>query len=373
MVNWKTFEQTGTHGQRRHFTKLCQLCSPNFTKEDILSSEFDWDLIWQLALRHRVVPVMADRIKQLGITPPDDMAMLIKQNVQQNLYKGLTQAAELVHLTTLFQEKNVRFLVFKGIALLKLFGLELHQRHNGDIDILLETESDLWRVDEYLRESGYVRTHPEEASKFDKNTQQYWLLTRKDFVYWHPKKRIELEVHTRLCVNNASFPVHTEGFFRRQSEIQISSANIPVMSKDDYFYYLLVHGSFSYWSRLKWLFDIALVDDDGKGCQSLGLLNDARNLGIERMVAQGLKLANLLLLVPISNDVNTYLERDKKARRIIDYAFVSLLGREPGELNKNRSYTRYLKRILSYELLLRDDSRYKLRQLRWYLAVFSKR
>ncbi len=58
----------------------------------------------------------------------------------KNLLKGMNQSAELVHLTQLFQAENIPFLAFKGIAFNHLAGIELSQRHTGDMDILL-TES----------------------------------------------------------------------------------------------------------------------------------------------------------------------------------------------------------------------------------------
>ena len=97
---------------------------------------------------------MADRIKQLDIVVPDDVAKMMADNVQKNLFKGMKQAAELVRLTQLFEENDIPFVVFKGIALVKLMGLELNQRHHGDIDILLANVDDVWKADKALRSIG---------------------------------------------------------------------------------------------------------------------------------------------------------------------------------------------------------------------------
>lgn len=348
------------------FMKLCQLCGANFSQEEILATEIDWPAIWELALRHRVVPVMADRMKTLGIIAPDGINQSIEQNVQQNLYTGMKQAAELVWLTKLFEQHDVKFLAFKGIAFLKLMGLELHQRHHGDIDILLLDNTDLWKVDQHVRTLGYRRSHPEETIALNKKQKNMFLLLKKDLVYWHPEKEIRLEVHFKLFINEYTLPISTPEYYKNRSEIDINAHKIPVMNKNDYLSYLLIHGSISHWFRLKWLCDIAHISNTPNIYHSSIFLSDVKKLGIERMVSQGLKLSNYLFKTTFSNDLHTFPNQSSRVNRLLKDASVSLMEKEPYQTrNKNivKKFEFNLKRI-SYDLSLKADYRYKINHLR---------
>jgi hypothetical protein len=356
------------------FRKLCQLCSPNFTKEDILSSEINWPVVWTLALRHRVVPVMADRIKHLDLVIPNDIAVLMTTNVQQNLYKGLKQAAELVRLTQLFDKHHISFVVFKGIALIKLVGLDLHQRHHGDIDLLLTEVGDVWKADEHLRNAGYKRLNPPENLQLHDKQKKIYLNFSKDLVYWHPQSKIQLELHYRLFNNAYTLPTDIQKIRENHTYIKLNNIDIPVMNKSDYLFYSLVHGSISQWFRLKWLCDVSFISNNGKDYNCAAALEKVSLLGIERMVGQGLKLSNNLLSIPIPLSVKEVAE-ERNANCLYSFALESILSDESqhvenvtGPIDKFKTLYRG---FINYDLLLRSDLMYKIKLAQGKFTVHS--
>lgn len=246
------------------FKQLCQLCSPNSTLETLKQESLDWQAIWDMALRHRVVPVLANRAKQLKIFIPNDINKLIKEHCHNNLVRGMKQAKEIIRLTKLFKENNIPFVVFKGIALIKTMELELHQRHHGDIDILLADVNDLWVVDELLVSIGYERNSL--SKKIDLNTAQkhYFLENRKDLTYTEANQQIKLEIHFKLlnsfCLNSLT----PKNIIKNKHSIKLANETIPVMDRTAYQMYLLLHGSISQWFRLKWLLDLSMVSHNGR-------------------------------------------------------------------------------------------------------------
>lgn len=306
-------EEQAESVRQQQFHKLCQLCSPNFSKDEVLASEIDWEVVWRLALRHRVVPVMADRIKQLAIPVPDEYAKLIAENVQQNLYKGMKQAAELVRLTKLFEEHGIPFVVFKGIALLKLMGLELHQRHHGDIDILLADVGDVWRADELLtKQMGYVEVRPKRLIKFNRSQQAHFFSFDKDVGYFNKNKGISIELHFKILPSKAMLPFSSENAYASRQMVDLNSVQVPVLSLEKHQLYLLLHGSISRWFRLKWLCDVPLSSFNGQAY----LYNDSavfHHQNFDRMVCQSLYLAHEYLVMPLSAFAKQRFQKNVKA------------------------------------------------------------
>ena len=352
------------------FKQLCQLCSQNTVVIEIDPSALAWPLIWKAALRHRVAPVLTDRLKQLGIAPPDDIAEQMLAHNRKNLLKGMKQSAELVFLTELFEQHEIPFMAFKGLAFNHLVGLELSQRHTGDIDLLLAQTEDLWRTDQLLQAQGYQRKTPPASLILNTPQKKNFLKYAKDMTYWHPEKHINLELHFKLNNNNLLFPVAPAELYANKTSINIGNTPIPVMSKLDHQLYLLVHGAVSRWFRLKWLCDIPLISHNGRDYNT-ALLERATNLGVERMVIQGLWLAHEQLRMPIPDSIQVQHDNNPAVQKLIEFAKQHQLGVEPaqwhfGSLLPNLGFK--LSTIFWYQWLLRAGAHYKTNQVGAYLT-----
>ena len=360
-----------SHIPHKDFVKLCQLCSPNFSQEEILAEEIDWHAIWKLALRHRVVPVMADRIKQLDIAVPSDIATLIADNVQQNLYKGMRQAAEIVRLTKLFNEHNIPFVVFKGIGLLKLMGLELHQRHHGDIDLLLADVGDIRKADVLLCGLGYERLTLAKDFSLNKRQEQHFRDYEKDVIYHHPHRSIQLELHFKVCLSDKLLPISSRDFYESRAEVQINSESIPVMCKADHQVYLLVHGAVSRWFRLKWLCDVPLASDNGEAYLSSSFLIRTENLDVKRIATLGICLARELLSMPVAANPNQYGDNSKSIQWIKGIAQKNIAEATIYDMSLLEKIRFWMVFSLIYMPLLKEDRAYKLDHFKSYLTRMS--
>lgn len=345
------------------FTTLCQLCSPNTHRDDIKADDLDWSAVWKLALRHRVVPVMADGIKRLGISVPSDTAELIGKNVQQNLQKGMKQAAELVQLTKLFEENDIPFVAFKGIALIKLTGLDLHQRHHGDIDILLASTKDLHKAEEILIGTmGYHGISLKNLSTLNKSQKKHFLTYQKDIGYFNEKSGINIELHFKILPSNTMLPASSSQIFKNRTEFTVGQNKIPCMNKQQHQIYLLLHGSISRWFRLKWLCDIPFISDNGQSYCNDSFVDSAKKNGHLRMVVQGLCMSNDLLLMPIMNSIRKENNNNKKILFLTNESkkFITstknLAELRPKSLNK---VIPYYSRLLKYKLTLMKGWTYK--------------
>ncbi len=354
------------------FDTLCEVCAADKDglSLQLLSTE-QWTELWALALRHKVGPLFVDRVKGLSLEPPDEIATVMAKHVQKNVIAGLNHSAELFALTRMFESAGVEFLCFKGLALMKLAGLEFSQRQIGDMDLLLVHTSDIALADRLLVDSGYERLTLAQSLDMSAAKRRYFLKCEKDIVYFHPGKRIRLEVHFKLFQRSEIFPVKNTCLYRQREYAQIAGAEIPVMSKRDHQLYLLVHGAFTQWHRLKWVCDIPFISNNGADYFNSTIEDRIQALGLKRVSCFGLVFVNNCLSMPVSPAVEDYAEKTKAIRSLLNSARAALRRKEYTQLGKREEALHWLKFVLFYQTQLTASISIKLKLIGAYLTRTS--
>lgn len=312
---------------------LCALCSAGRidpTSSAATLSAQDWHQFWQLALRHRVGPIIAKALKhQPAIRVPDTIQAAMRCATKQNALQALRCSTELVRLTRLLDAAQIRFVTFKGIALTQQMGLAVHERHVGDIDLLLADENDIWRADALILQAGYRRDNPADTVFNSQKQTQYYLLQIKDITYTHPALGHRLELHHRLLPNPRTCDLSAQAVYAERTHIRLGRTDVPCMNATDHQLYLLLHGAISHWFRLKWLCDIPAISQQGQAYLDPAFFQRAESLGVERMVTQGLFLVHHLLGMPIAAPIIQHYHAQKTIQRITQQAQAALLRKQP--------------------------------------------
>lgn len=162
-----------------------------------------------------------------------------------HLKTSLTHCFELYELRQIFSYSKLEFLLLKGSALaVDLYG-DIGARVSKDIDLLVKPQG-ISRADEIFRAQGYLRT-----SLTPRQLRSH-LKQCKDFVYWHPKKRICVELHWRLFQDWDCF----DPFEVPHQEIVLGGQIFKTLSPEYNLLYLATHGCESGWAREQWRLDI---------------------------------------------------------------------------------------------------------------------
>ena len=136
----------------------------------------------------------------------------------------------------------------------------------------------------------------------------------------------------------------------------IAGTPVKTLPREETVLYLCMHGATHVWLRLFWLCDLAQVLNKNDSVDWTGLMALTTELGVQRPLAQGVVLSNLLLGSRIPDPVRAYAEQDRVMPRLIKAGLHGILMRlpDPG--------TRTV-RVLMYEKLneinLRRELRYK--------------
>lgn len=268
-----------------------------------LKNDIDWDLFLQLAIHHRLFPLLYSRIQDVEGVPVAVVQYLDRQ-YKRNTFGMLQLAGEMEYVSRLFAERQIRLLVLKGPVLATdLYG-DVSLRTCGDLDVLVPIE-DLDRVDQLLTEQGYVKDDYIETILGD------WKWRHHHVTYFHSNKPIKLEIHWRLNPGPSIDPGF-EALWSRKRISALTSYPVYYLGREDLFLFLISHGARHGWSRLRWLMDIHQLLKQGIDWKELnGLL---KKYHYEHIAGQAILLAYHLLGSRVSEESEVLIRGNRPKR-----------------------------------------------------------
>lgn len=278
--------------------------------------DIDWDLFLQLALHHRLYPLIYTKIMKMeGSRIPSHISQTLYKYYQKNTFRMLRLCGEMEKLGKLFNENEILLLFLKGPILADdLYG-DISKRTSGDLDILISIEN-LDKANALLIDLGY------EKDEYIHSVLNDWKWRHHHFTYYHPIQDTKIEIHWRLNPAPSKEPTFNELWGRKRKSL-ITSYPIYFMGNEDLFYFLVTHGARHGWSRLRWLVDIHQIvkkDLNWNALYHLFKKYQSRYIGGQSLIlsAQLLNTTITTDMVPIikgnrskslAQDVIFYLER----------------------------------------------------------------
>lgn len=321
--------------------------------ESCSQAPLDWHVFQQLVFRHRIAPLVWQSLGSVdSLTIPHDTQEALRQEVEQNTLYALMQAEELVQLLQRFEHAGIRALPLKGPVLaMQAYG-NLGLRHAGDIDLMIDPTT-VWEADRILTEAGYVQTVP--GFPLRGGQIKAFMTLRKDFSYTHQERGFHIELHWRWSQNSHLCPLPFEDVWARREEIKLGGSRVAAMPPEELVLYLCAHGAHTGWFRLKWLCDLHQLTSQ---LDMPRLLSRAHDLGMSRMLTQGLVLAHRWLNMPLTDATTEGLHEDQTVQHLVRFAERALMADErcwsPDETPLSAVPSQ-----LRYRLNLRADLRYK--------------
>jgi hypothetical protein len=263
-------------------------------------AEIDWSLFLELALHHRIFPVLFTKIKNLeGV--PGHVVQALNQQYRSNTFRMLQLSAEMELLSRLLDEQQIRVLHLKGPVLASdLYG-DLSLRTCGDLDILVPM-NDVENVDQLLTGLGYEKDDYIETVLGD------WKWRHHHVTYFHSEKPIKVEIHWRLNPGPGFEPSFDE-LWERKRISGLTSTPVYFLDREDLFFFLVTHGARHGWSRLRWLTDMDRIlrqDLDWKKLEKV--MNNYHSL---HTGGQALILASQLLHSPLPKEAEPFIRSSR--------------------------------------------------------------
>lgn len=256
--------------------------------------DIDWKLFLELALHHRVYPILSLKLKKFEVNLiPQNVIQILNLTYKKNTLQMLHLSSVMVEICKIFNDNQIKLLVLKGPILGEdLYG-DVSKRTSGDLDVLIPID-DLAKIEELLIQLGY------EKDDYIQTVLNDWTWRHHHVTYFHPQKNIKLEIHWRLNPGPGKEPSFIE-LWKRKRVSSLTSYPVYYLGREDLFLFLVSHGARHGWSRLRWLIDIKeLVKQNINWVSLAKLLKKHQFLNV---AGQAIVLCSQLLSISITNEM----------------------------------------------------------------------
>jgi len=278
----------------REFPLLLEACSlprdpPKISA--LAAGVTDYDSLFLLADEHGVIPHLAAALGSVsGLPVAATFLETLRERQRAHLLFTLGLTAELFRILDLLRIAGIDTAVVKGPVLsLRAYG-DPTARRFVDLDLLLR-HSDIRRAAEILVAAGYHSRVPAETLVAGKIPGEY--------LFRRPATGVVFELHTERTFRYYPRPIPIEKYFRRKTAVTLDGHTVPVLSLEDEFILIAIHGAKHFWERLMWISDIAATVHNHPELDWARIRRGAQQVGAERMLGVALLLAQHFLRVAI--------------------------------------------------------------------------
>lgn len=310
--------------------------------------------------RHRVGALLhASGWGAAGSVPEETRAKLVRDAGHARLR---SRQAVALHdeLVTLLEGVGVPVLVLKGTVVAARAHGDVARRHVGDLDLLVGPAQVSAAV-AHLREAGFSPARIDMPADCVEpagtlaavlsDPRRYPLLKaislRRD-----PGEHLEL--HWRLFRNEHLLPVDP-AWLASPERIDVAGVGTPVLPLEVLWRYLLAHGADDRWVRLKWLADVPALALRHPQLVSPAALRAIEHDGLERCVAGGLRLAELVLGRFLPDHARAWAGAVAGTRPLVDLSLLALKRDERIEVVPAPEIVRHV----AAQLTMRRGARYR--------------
>jgi hypothetical protein len=280
----------------------------------------DWAKLLAQADEHSVLPLLASHLQDLplSIVPLDAHTHLHTWLRAQALFT-LTLSAELFQILERFAGLGIGVLVTKGPALaMRCYG-DAGMRQYGDLDLIVR-EVDIRRSTQAMLELGYEPRVPLMSIDVKKTAGEY--------AFRKSRTQTLVEFHTEQTFRYHPRPLQIENLFQRRNFVTIDGRDVATLSLEDELVLICVHGAKHFWERLMWIADVAALISrqapDWDRAQAL-----AREVGAERILRLGLRLASDMLNAEVPVQVQSDVSSDRTVAKLAEQITTRLSSHDP--------------------------------------------
>lgn len=271
--------------------------------------DLDWKALLNLAEQHGLIPVVYERIADLGGPIPPEAMKQLKCAFELNARQTLWLTKLLFTLNHLFKEQGIVALPYKGPVLAALVYDNVTAREYSDIDILIRP-ADVPRAKAALQSAGF-----RPALQLRPREEKAYLATGYEYTFHGPKDPNLIEIQWRVLPRFYAIDFDVAGFIRRSRSIPIEGQVIETLSNEDLLLVLCAHAAKHAWSKLSWIREIADLERSTK-LDWDRVAKQGSELGIRRIVAATFAIANTMLGTKPPVLIQRWIDEDPEAKGI---------------------------------------------------------
>ena len=315
----------------------------------LIREPLDWPYVLSKSWWHRIRPLVHLHLhtQPAGVVP-DEILKQLSDAATELAARNLRLASALAEVAALFEQRQLRMLVFKGPTLSEDAYGNLGLRECGDLDLLVHPD-DFPSVHELLGEHGFT-------SAWDRTWQK-----RQTFGCEFLRNETELDVHWDLAPAWLNYRVDFDRLWTDGSGLDTTTTFSRKLRPEDAVVVLCIHGTKHWWERLRWICDIAELVNRHQTMDWDRVYAAADRANARRTVELGLRLAGDLLSAQLPARIKQYLSRSPVVQRQSSQV-TAWLARDGRGAGQRRLGERFL-----FRLRLCERARDRIPQLLHYL------
>ncbi len=285
-----------------------------------LAGPINWASLLDLAEQHGVVPLLCQVLSSIENEVPAEPMLSLQQSYHANLRKSLILAGELIRVLDRIDALGVEVMPYKGLTLAETMYGNMALRQTGDIDLLIRPQ-DFLQIKNAVRELGYMPHMP----LFETEERAY-LISGYECAFDCSAGRNLLELQWALQPRFYAVDTDMDALFRRAVPATVAGRKVKTLSHEDMLVVLAVHAAKHVWGRLIWLCDVAQIVNL-PGLNWGWIVDQAKNLGIVRILSITLRLSGALLGAPLPPSVSSRLLDDPVSLGLADEIRMRIISR----------------------------------------------
>ncbi len=296
---------------------------------ELVKGNVDWDLFFDLAFEHRVLPLIHQQI-QATYTElfPSDIQADLKAEVFANTERNIVLSKKLLEAIAILQDHGIAALSFKGPTLAVMAYGNLSQRTFSDLDLLVPSDRFL-EAKTALMQAGYQSAIASLFLITSESQENQLLCELGECPLKSANQTVHIDLHQRLIAGDffrLTYPFVPAVWSRHQT-ITLLNQPIPTLLPEDLLLYLCIHGAKDLWKRLSWIYDVAAVLQSQPGQPEIDwdvLLAKARDHRLEQALWLGLTLTQTLLGIALPAAIESLRQQNFTQRALAQAVLMRL-------------------------------------------------
>ncbi|HLI78877.1 MAG TPA: nucleotidyltransferase family protein [Candidatus Binataceae bacterium] len=277
----------------------------------LIAQPFKAEEFLDLVQHHQVAPLVFRNLDNAArdLTPATLLSNLRARAANAGR-KSLRRVMETLRIAAQLKRASIEVRVLKGIALSIHAYRDATLQDSIDIDLLVPAQQ-VFEAESVLVGCGYRRIDP--LARLTPHRRRWLLNHAHHIALGHSQTHEKVELHWGLTPNPFKHP----GFVVEGTPteyITLAAHQIPSLSAQDMFLHACVHGAEHYWSRLKWLAQIAAMTQAMTSAEFAAVASRAAEFGVTAEMAAAIALTEHYQLtnhreVDVSSEISVARDR----------------------------------------------------------------
>lgn len=332
---------------------LLQICNSSFKSEGLTIESNQLDNVIDLAKKNRITKVIEKAINEQKIATTSEQSNKLSLQNKKATVRMLSFTAEISCICEGFNKQSISVIPLKGPIASKQIYNDFAAKNSRDIDLLIKEEQLELCIAE-IEKQGYINSYP--FHSLSKKQKKAFQRSNNQLAFFHPKKKIQVEIHWRLFANRHYLPLTFDELLKDSSPMVVGKTTVNCLSETHLLLYLCAHGSKHQWSLLYWLIEVATLTQKVKYDWEK-ILKESQGLGVDRPLVQGLILIEKLFNLPAPALIQKHYEENEIIQKLVLASQQIIM--EEVSFSQKTSVSNYLK-ILNYKIKISSNIQYKL-------------